>query len=53
MKTVSNLKNDQKSPKPILQTQQVSTFLNEAGYYDYEAELAQEVVDQLNLDLET
>ncbi|MBW4567455.1 MAG: hypothetical protein KME31_05375 [Tolypothrix carrinoi HA7290-LM1] len=42
MKTVNNYnpKTDQKSPKPTLQAQQVSTFLDEADYYNYEAELA-------------
>ena len=51
MKTVnnSNPKTDQKSPKPTLQAQQVSTFLDEADYYNYEAELAQEKSDYYHL----
>ncbi|MCC5668911.1 hypothetical protein LC653_34915 [Nostoc sp. CHAB 5784] len=51
MKTVtnSNPKTDQKSPKPTLQAQQASTFLDEADYYDYEAELAQEKSDYYHL----
>ena len=51
MKTVknSNPKTDQKSPKATLQAQQVSTFLDEADYYNYEAELAQEKSDYYHL----
>ncbi|GBE93667.1 hypothetical protein [Nostoc cycadae] len=51
MKTVikSNPKKAQKSPKSTLQAQRVSLFLDEADYYDYEAELAQEKSDYYHL----
>jgi len=42
-------KKTQKSPKSTLQAQQVSSFLDEADYYDYEAELAQEKSDYYHL----
>jgi len=47
--TNSNSKTKQKSPKPTLQAQQVSIFLDEADYYNYEAELAQEKSDYYHL----
>ena len=42
MKTTTNFrpKADQKPDLPVAQTQQISTVLSEADYYDYEAELA-------------
>lgn len=44
-----NPKKAQKSPKSTLQAQRVSLFLDEADYYDYEAELAQEKSDYYHL----
>lgn len=44
-----NPKKTQKSPKSTLQAQRVSLFLDEADYYDYEAELAQEKSDYYHL----
>jgi hypothetical protein len=51
MKTVtnSNPKTNNKSAKTTPQTQQVSTVLSEADYYDYEANLAEEKSDYYHL----
>ncbi len=51
MKTVTNYnpKTNNQSAKTIPQTQQVSTVLSEADYYDYEANLAQEKSDYFHM----
>ncbi|MDZ8137620.1 MAG: hypothetical protein RM049_20335 [Nostoc sp. DedQUE04] len=47
--TSSNPKTNQKLVKYTQQIQQTSTFISEADYYDYEAELAQEKSDYYHL----
>jgi hypothetical protein len=51
MKTTrsSNPKANKKLVKSAQQIQQKSTFMSEADYYDYEAELAQEKSDYYHL----
>ncbi|MHC5739522.1 hypothetical protein [Nostoc sp.] len=47
--TNSNPKTNQELVKFAQQIQQTSTFISEADYYDYEAELAQEKSDYYHL----
>ncbi|MEH1861879.1 MAG: hypothetical protein V7L21_28650 [Nostoc sp.] len=47
--TSSNPKTNQKLVKSAQRIQQTSTFISEADYYDYEAELAQEKSDYYHL----
>ena len=47
--TSSNPKTNQKLVESAQQIQQTSTFISEADYYDYEAELAQEKSDYYHL----
>ncbi|WP_174711020.1 hypothetical protein [Nostoc sp. TCL240-02] len=47
--TSSNPKTNQKLVKSAQQIQKRSTFISEADYYEYEAELAQEKSDYYHL----